>query len=890
MQNQLKAALKRVALPIYPHLPTPVKKIAKKTYHVLFPGTQKKAKPSSELQQPRLVPITSTDNISYDIQNIDRLLHSEILPLHQDGSDWVNLDTPIVFQLPRTNAAEIQLSFNVSALSLHSKSAKLKITPSFDGQAEPSEDINLSIANGVVAFRLANLKPYKTAMITIESNEADVKVDKNFVLLESLFGISTVIAVYKEEERIQRLLNSLSSQTTDYKNIEYIFVINGPKDRSEDIITTWMNENPEINCRILIEKMQSASNARNAGIKVAKFSYITFIDADDFISNQYFESLIERISQNSIACSHIVNIDDNGTEDAHNTVNNQLLTINDYSNFSVREASSLATMSSCKAFPTFMARCVPMNTSLVNGEDTPFYCEIFSRFPKITLNVDKNPTKCIYYRHIRNGSLSRPGLNYEFYVPQRLAVIKEITRILALPQTKAIQTFNINKRNAQVDFISAYLRQHPEDYLRATAEISTFNIPHFPFNHLKDKAATELVIAYCFPPFQDSSAIVMAKRLYERGQVCDVISNDMSANRESDQRLIAPINHLLAKHSIITAPISFAAWGGLKKFAEDAFATAQKTQESRKREYQTLYSRAQWVGSHFAAILVKLHQPNIIWTAEFSDPLLYGVDGKVRPGQIDSNWLKSSGLLSKLDELGINYDSSETNLFYWCELATIHLADKLVFTNENQLSYMREYQKTELDKTTIDQKAIVSHHPVARGWLSNAEVSNEPNFFNLNLAYFGSFYVNRGIGGLLKAIQALPAKARSKTRLYVFSRQYQDALAEAEFMGLSDIVIAKPELPYADMINELHKYDILVVNDAQVEHGKINPFLPSKLSDYRQSNVSILALYQPESAMSRINDIDYKISLKLSSKQFNSKFKNIVKSAREHKKTKLSVD
>jgi len=828
--------------------------------------------------------------VRYDIQNVPRVLvPSDPEKLRQPES-WIKITAPTILHLPLSRAGEIHVALEARTLSLQPSSTKLTITPIFDGITSESSTLDLVLAHGEVAFRLSPPLEWSSGSIRVEANSADVEISTDIKVAQVETGLSAIIAIYKEEERIQTLLDSFAAQTAEVEKFELIFVINGPKDGSEEIIRSWQCNNPRIASQIHYDAMPSLSNARNVGIKFARFSSITFIDADDQVSPMYIESMLERISPDFIACSHLQNIDDDGNIVTNNLANDQLLQVYRPREFLPEQASALSTMSCCKAIPTFMARCVPFITHLKNGEDTPFYCEIYARFPRIKLNADEDPERCVYVRHVRQGSLSRPVLNYDFYIPQRLDVIKEISRIISLPQTTKIRNFNLNKRNAQVDFMSAYLLERPEDYLKTLTEIEGHNIPDFPVDRLKDRASRNLLVAYCFPPFQDASAIVMAKRVYEQGQICDVISNSMADKREVDQRLLTPLTPLLARHHVLKCPIAFSDWKGIRKFAEKAHSVATEIQRNRSRQYRTLYSRAQWVGSHFAAIQIKLGQPDIFWTAEFSDPLFHDVEGRVRKGDLQDDWLTSSGLLRRLDELGVEYDPEQRNLFYWCELAAVHLADKLVFTNENQLAYMLSYQETEHTQRTMSGKAEISPHPVARGWLTSPDSSNEPSYRNLNLAYFGSFYSNRGPGALLNVLHSLPESERFRTRFYIYSRQHQDAVAEAQFLGLSDIVICKPELPYADMINELHKFDILVVTDAQVDVGQINPFLPSKLSDYKQSDVPIMSIFQPGSAMSRMDDIPYKIASDLPQEEFKAEMRTLLQKARSAKRQQLLQD
>ena len=93
-----------------------------------------------------------------------------------------------------------------------------------------------------------------------------------------LFSIIT--SVYNGQEYIERAVNSIISQTeNDY---EYIIVDNGSNDKTSEILSRLVLENPNRDIKIVsIAKNRGISGGRNAGIDKAEGEYICFIDADD---------------------------------------------------------------------------------------------------------------------------------------------------------------------------------------------------------------------------------------------------------------------------------------------------------------------------------------------------------------------------------------------------------------------------------------------------------------------------------------------------------------------------------------------------------------------------------------------------------------------------------
>ena len=105
--------------------------------------------------------------------------------------------------------------------------------------------------------------------------------------------ISIIIPVYNAQDYIVKCLDSVSRQT--YQNIEVILVNDGSTDGTWDIISDYvMNKDKFV---AISKKNGGAAAARNSGLEIAKGEYITFVDADDFISKDYVSTLYDMIRQ-----------------------------------------------------------------------------------------------------------------------------------------------------------------------------------------------------------------------------------------------------------------------------------------------------------------------------------------------------------------------------------------------------------------------------------------------------------------------------------------------------------------------------------------------------------------------------------------------------------------
>ena len=76
---------------------------------------------------------------------------------------------------------------------------------------------------------------------------------------------------------------------------------------------------------------------------------------------------------------------------------------------------------------------------------------------------------------------------------------------------------------------------------------------------------------------------------------------------------------------------------------------------------------------------------------------------------------------------------------------------------------------------------------------------------------------------------------------------------EALRSGLADVIRAHPYLPFLEFLAATTHFDGLIVNDAATrQHHDINPYLPSKISDYRGSGTPIWSIVEPGSVLSTL--------------------------------------
>lgn len=104
--------------------------------------------------------------------------------------------------------------------------------------------------------------------------------------------LSIVIPVYCTEDTIDRCLQSVLTQK--FSDWEAILVDDGSTDNSGALCDDWAKRDPRF--RVLHKSNGGLSDARNAGISLAQGDYITFIDSDDFISEDTYHQLMDLLA------------------------------------------------------------------------------------------------------------------------------------------------------------------------------------------------------------------------------------------------------------------------------------------------------------------------------------------------------------------------------------------------------------------------------------------------------------------------------------------------------------------------------------------------------------------------------------------------------------------
>lgn len=114
-------------------------------------------------------------------------------------------------------------------------------------------------------------------------------------MFDKKYKISIVIPVYNAQDYLEECLESVFA-SKKIKDLQIICVNDGSTDKSPEILEKIKRRK---NIEIINTKNLGASKARNTGLQFAKGKYLSFIDADDFIPDDYYSTLYKEAIENN---------------------------------------------------------------------------------------------------------------------------------------------------------------------------------------------------------------------------------------------------------------------------------------------------------------------------------------------------------------------------------------------------------------------------------------------------------------------------------------------------------------------------------------------------------------------------------------------------------------
>lgn len=130
-----------------------------------------------------------------------------------------------------------------------------------------------------------------------------------------MYKITLTIPVYNAGKYLRNLLESVISQTMDFREIEVIMVDDLSTDNSRDIMDEYSAKYENFISVKLPQNNKIAGTARNKGVELSNGKYLMFADADDFLPATACQTMYNAMEEKNadFITANYINADEDGT-------------------------------------------------------------------------------------------------------------------------------------------------------------------------------------------------------------------------------------------------------------------------------------------------------------------------------------------------------------------------------------------------------------------------------------------------------------------------------------------------------------------------------------------------------------------------------------------------
>ena len=105
--------------------------------------------------------------------------------------------------------------------------------------------------------------------------------------------VSVIVPVYNAEAALQRCIDSILNQ--EFKDLELLLMDDGSKDSSPAICDAAAEKDPRV--RVIHKENSGVSDTRNLGLDLAQGTFVQFLDADDWITEDSTKMLVRTATE-----------------------------------------------------------------------------------------------------------------------------------------------------------------------------------------------------------------------------------------------------------------------------------------------------------------------------------------------------------------------------------------------------------------------------------------------------------------------------------------------------------------------------------------------------------------------------------------------------------------
>ncbi|MBC6315242.1 glycosyltransferase [Listeria grandensis] len=255
-------------------------------------------------------------------------------------------------------------------------------------------------------------------------------------------SISIILPVYNVAPYLEACLDSLVAQT--YQDFDVIAVNDGSQDGSLAILEAYQAKLPQL--RIISQRNQGLSAARNTGLKHVTGKYLYFLDSDDYLQHDMLASCFALAEQEQL---------DMVKFDAEPFTEDGVMSINSYDSSAVLQEGKIYTQkewlrAQCRHYNSpvwlFFVRAELVKMTFVDGllhEDEIFTPQLFTKVKRVMYI-----RQTFFKRRYRKGSIMKNNIYYSrASYDSKKRVIRLLEKEKSMAKTSAAKRFLSQRRN-----------------------------------------------------------------------------------------------------------------------------------------------------------------------------------------------------------------------------------------------------------------------------------------------------------------------------------------------------------------------------------------------------------------------------------------------------------
>lgn len=267
--------------------------------------------------------------------------------------------------------------------------------------------------------------------------------------------VSIIVPIYNVEEYLDKCIKSLVKQT--YKNIEILLIDDGATDNSGIICDKWHDE--DVRIHVYHIENSGVSFARNLGLREAKGEYISFVDPDDYVEENFIEVLLNLIVNNEcdMAIINLIEKYPNGYEKKLGyRTENKLLNRQDFLNH-LCEKNSYKSGPCNKIYSrkVIVENNIFFDEGIYYGEDLYFIAQFAEKCNRFYYDFDEY----LYCYYCREESATRTTFNYK-----TATFIKACDELIRIFTENNVDSGIIKNKYIFYYFFSLYCLEDKDNY------------------------------------------------------------------------------------------------------------------------------------------------------------------------------------------------------------------------------------------------------------------------------------------------------------------------------------------------------------------------------------------------------------------------------------------